>query len=121
MNINVKEFMNNFVDRLIKSGITDKDKIIGCKYNEIKRFEDRLNIRLPEIYKQILSLMGKSNGCGFFSGEAAYFSHLYDINLDANELLKEEKSILYPLKPEQFVFYMHNGYQFYFFVHFGFF
>jgi SMI1-KNR4 cell-wall len=86
---------------------------LPCKIEEIEELERWIGHRFPEAYREFLLWMGRGGG-GFLQGSDCFYRHLKDIQLAAQELLKED---LFPgkLPDSVFVFFMHQGYQFNFF------
>jgi hypothetical protein len=76
--------------------------------DQIKDIEEKLNVRLPEIYKQFLRLMGKGAG-SYMKGSSAFYNEILFLKKWAIELVSENK--IDSLPGDAFVFWMHQGYQ----------
>lgn len=111
--MNYKSFIETFAEYLILFGEADEDSIKGASLKEINKLESNLNIKLPEIYKQFLIKMGKKAG-RYGRGEYMFINSLEQIQTNANNLLEDDKSELFPLT-NNFTFFMHEDYDFLFF------
>lgn len=92
-------------------------KLIPCTKEEIYGLESRLQLFLPDAYKEFL-LWGGKWARGFLEGSSCgsycFFEDLLDIQEIAVELL-EDNQFAESLPPDAFVFFMHQGYFFRFF------
>lgn len=88
-------------------------KLIPCTEEEINVIESRLQLSLPDAYKEFL-LWGGCWARGFMEGSYFFFEDLLDLQEAAIELLKENQ---FPesLPSDAFVFFIHQGYYFTFF------
>jgi len=84
---------------------------IGCTEEEIQELEKKLNVFLPESYKEFLLWMGKDSG-GFLRGSDFLYPKIIDIQDWSWELIEEA----YPEDERHewycFTFLMHQGYTF---------
>ncbi|RFM27922.1 SMI1/KNR4 family protein [Deminuibacter soli] len=97
------------LDILYKSG----NLLKPCKEREVKRVEEEYGVRLPSVYIEFLSNMGKGAG-DFMLGSSCFYDEIFSLKDWAVELLEENG--FRSLPENSFVFWMHQGYQFAFFM-----
>ena len=104
-----------FQQKLLKevSRTVSPDYIRGCSPQELVDLEARLNLRLPDTYKQFLLTMGHQAGA-LFRGTDIFYRHLAGLRGMAEELLREDETS-FELPDDAFVFAVHQGYQFMYF------
>jgi hypothetical protein len=107
-------FGKQLIDKIIAAGLATPRNILGCSQEEILLLELQIGFKLPIVYREILSAIGKSAG-KFFLGTDMFFPGLLKLNQYAKELLGDAESSL-TLPERACVFLMHQGYQFSFFV-----
>lgn len=75
---------------------------------EIERIERKYEVRLPSVYREFLSLMGKKAG-DYMLGSSVFFDEIFTLKQGAEELVEENN--LEPIPRTAFIFWMHQGYQ----------
>src|SRR5258708_4440408 len=102
------------VRKLVDSGAAKASEVAGCTEGEIEELESAVGAKLPQVYREFLSRMGRSAG-QLFLGTDIFFEHLRrGLTKGANLLLARDGKP--PLPKKAFVFGMHQGYQFTFFL-----
>lgn len=97
------------ISRLKDSG----QKMIPLSEKDINGIEKEVNMKLPEVYRTFLSLMGRGAG-DFMKGSSVFYNDFDDFKYGVTDIIEENKL---PKLPENaFVFWMHQGYQFAFFL-----
>jgi hypothetical protein len=107
-------FIINLANSLVSTNVASPSEIKGCTREEVESLERREGIRLPDLYKDFLRVMGKSAG-RFLEGTDAFYRHLPHLRNGAEESLRESKSS-FRLPQNAFVFVSHQGYVFLFFI-----
>ncbi|MBI3220949.1 MAG: SMI1/KNR4 family protein [Bacteroidetes bacterium] len=107
--MNQLHYLKTIVERLKRNYVG----LLPCSTEEIKKLEDTLQIKLPEAYREYLSVMGKYSG-KINEGTDCFYDDLIRIQAWPKELLKEN-SVLDELPSDAFVFSMHQGYEFWYF------
>lgn len=106
--------MDAFANKLVAAGLVDDDEpLVGLSAAEISQFEDRFHVKLPAIYKNYLSVMGRSSG-EFNSGSNFWYPEVLDFKKNASDLLSRRLPG-FVLSDHDFVFGTHQGYQFWYF------
>jgi hypothetical protein len=100
--------MKDIIDRLKKDQI-----LVGCTQLEIEKLELAFNVKLPAMYKEFLTAMGKSAG-KFMLGSSAFWDEVFNFQEWGKELLAENN--FKHLPQNAFVFWLHQGYQMAFFI-----
>ncbi len=108
-----KTLIQELEERLISAGLASTSEIQGCSDAEIKLLESHLKRKLPALYRNFLTGMGKGAGL-FFRGTDLFFPALLELRNYAEELLREN-DISWKLPEDACVFLMHQGYQFMYF------
>lgn len=99
------------VRRLREAGLSPLGGANGCTPGEILLVESQVGRRIPSVYRDFLSVLGRATG-GFMVGSDYAWDQLTRINTEARELVREGGL---SLPDSAFVFLMHQGYQFRFF------
>lgn len=99
------------LQRLQAAGLLPSGSTGGCTPEEIDRIESQVGHRLPGVYVDFLSALGRSSG-GFMRGSDFACGQLIRLNREARELVREGGLSIPALA---FVFLMHQGYQFLYF------
>jgi hypothetical protein len=98
------------LSKLYESGLAFPGDLKGCTEEEILSIEDHFQVRLPESYRDFLSLMGRSAG-DFLVGSGYAFPEVLEFRKDAEELLRDRLPD-FKLDAVDFVFFHHQGYTF---------
>ncbi len=107
-------FIRDFSQKLIENGLVDDEACIeACTDAEIAELEEKLNIKLPAVYRAYLAVMGRQAG-DFWRGEEHSYPDLLTLKEGAQEILVDSE-VAYRLSPTDFVFWMSQGTQFAFF------
>jgi hypothetical protein len=96
------------LNKLYESGLAFPDDLKGCTEEEILSIEDHFQVRLPESYRDFLSLMGRSAG-DFLVGSDYAFPKMFRFRKSAGNLLQTYLPD-FKLDPMDFVFFHHQGY-----------
>lgn len=88
--------IDNLIEYIFSESPELKDKLAGCSQDEIKKLEEKFNIKLPEFYRDFLLRMGHYAG-GFLKDEYYEYKELIGDNGDSLQdygmtLLKERGS-----------------------------
>lgn len=94
---------------LVEQGVIAKRSLVGCTSNEILTVERHFACRLPQEYKDFLSIAGKGAG-KLFRGTDIFYPRLLELQSEAGELLAES-NLRSPLPNDAVVFCMHQGYE----------
>ncbi len=120
MSNSTKHFGKEFEAKLRQAGgyIFDDDEdetwhIQPCSDQEISEIEQSNQVKLPRIYKEFLSTMGRNPG-DFFRSELYGYPELLRLKQSATEIL-EDSGTTFRLAPSHFVIWMHGGYMFCYF------
>src|SRR5262245_55550530 len=92
-----------FIDRLLASGIATPLTIIGCNEQEIRAIEKRLQVKLPESYKEFLRVAGK---CAGYLNLTDYYPELMELKEKATHLLARSEGSNLELPEKAFVYSM---------------
>ena len=90
------------------AGAIRQGDALGCKPSDIDRIESDLAVKLPSVYKEFLSTLGRGAGT-FLSGSDFNYADLPRINSEARDLAHDAGI---DLPTSAFVFLIHQGYQF---------
>lgn len=103
-------YLNKLKSRVETSPHLNSIAFSRCSDEEIRWIEQRLELSLPEAYKEFLQWMGKDGG-PILKGSNCFYKDLLYLYQWADKLLKEND--LFGILPSKaFVFFMHQGYQF---------
>jgi hypothetical protein len=98
---------------IIQKNIIAEKNIIGCDNNEISIVEKHFSCRLPQAYKDFLSIAGKGAG-SLFEGTDIFYPRVLELQSEAKDLLVELR-LSHLLLDDAKVFCMHQGYEMNFF------
>lgn len=94
---------------IVQQGAIEKSNLVGCTADEILIIERHFSCRLPQAYKDFLSIAGKGSG-KLFQGTDIFYPRLLALQSETFELLVElELPRLLPNEAK--VFCMHQGYE----------
>jgi SMI1/KNR4 family protein SUKH-1 len=99
--------------QLSESGLVNLRDLKGCTAEEIAQIENAFQLRLPDVYKELLARMGKAAG-QFMIGSDYLFPAPLRLRKEA-EALVQQSGARSRLDPDHFVFLGHQGYEFLFF------
>ncbi len=111
MSINQQEF----VDRLVASGVSHPKAIIGCSENEVRLVEESAGLHLPSAYKHFLLVMGRRAGL-LLRDVYMFYDDMIGLNQLAIRKLELCESGNLQLPENAFVFALRGGEQFTFFI-----
>jgi hypothetical protein len=116
----IARFRMSIIDKIIKQfiaqGYATPETIVGCTDDEIEAIEQAQNIKVPDIYREFLSKMGKKAG-SFHKGSDILFPALLNLKSWMNEALDGDIRAAFRLPPNAFVFKSHQGYMYSYFVY----
>ncbi len=105
----------SLISRLRETELSSLAGFEGCSEDQISQVAQAQGIEtLPEVYRDILSLMGRRAG-RFLVGSEAYYPEIMGLRSAAESLLRENR-VPYCLPANAFVFLMHQGYFFCYFL-----
>lgn len=120
MSNSTAHFGRYFEEKLRQAGhfVFDDDEdetwhIQPCSEQEIQEIEKANHVKLPQKYKEFLSVMGRNAG-DLFRSELCAYPELMRLTADGSRLL-EKWNTDFRLSPTHFVIWMHGGYMFCFF------
>jgi hypothetical protein len=105
--MNVKEFAN----LLIKNELATSEELQGCSEKEIEQLEEHIGAKLPQTYREFLTLMGHDAGI-FWRGTDYLYKSVFDLTEYARETMMDGS---FKLPNDAFVFSSHQGYFFAYF------
>ncbi|HKI33759.1 MAG TPA: SMI1/KNR4 family protein [Gemmataceae bacterium] len=105
--------VNTATSKLVQTGLAGPDSFQGCMGEEVKSLEGQFSLRLPQCYRDFLSVMGRAAG-EFLLGTDYSFPKMLGFRKDAEGLLQTSQSN-FKLPPTAFVFMFHQGYTVLFF------
>lgn len=109
----MEDFIEDFTENLIRSGLAFKSDIRACSNREVEFLENKFQIRLPIIYKAFLLKMGHRAG-RFCQGTDIFYEGVLT-NREALEEVLQSDGYPFELRQTMFVFSCHQGYIFHFF------
>ena len=98
-------------ERFLASGIVTDDSLLGCTDDEIACLEESFCVKLPQVYKEFLSVFGNSSGDFLLSSKFCY-GDLFESRKLAEELLLSAEDP--PKLGTLFVFYVRSNRVMYF-------
>lgn len=107
--------MKSLVERLTRVGIP-AHQVRGCSDSEIAEVQNRLGIRLPEVYREFLATMGRGAG-PLFQGDSIFYPNMLNHRREIEYIIVNEEMTDYVLRlPDDAVaFLTHQGYEFFYF------
>jgi len=102
------------LSNIVQFGTISRQSLKGCSSKEISIIEQHFGCKLPQSYKDFLTIAGKSAG-KLFQGTEIFFPNVLQLQLDAEELL-DELGLVQLLPCDAKVFCMHQGYELNYFL-----
>lgn len=100
--MNVKEFSN----LLIKNELATSEELQGCSEKEIEQLEEHIGAKLPQTYREFLTLMGHDAGI-FWRGTDYLYKSVFNLTEYVRETMMDGS---FKLPNDAFVFSSHQGY-----------
>lgn len=101
-------------DRLISSGLADKNSIVGCSDEELNAIARVANRELPVPYREFMAAFGHKAG-RFLRDIDMFYPGVLSLRSIAEEIVTDYEEFNVELPPSAFVFAMRQKEQFMFF------
>ncbi len=103
----------DFMQEVISTGLANPSEFIGCSQTDLSKLEQTMGIKLPQVYRDFSTTMGRGAG-SLHKGTDFLYESLFHLKDDFAYVLREDNCSHF-LQPDVFVFSAHQGVIYHFF------